>query len=599
MKLIPIFTVVCFLVVLPVLSSCTSNGDTVVEPKAYDSATLGRWYERYLRSEAEKLKIRGLGVALIDSLGQDSYFCLGDAGKGRKVDEGSVFDIGSTSKLLMPIAVMKLVDQGRMELDAPVARYVPEFTLKSPSGSSTAITIRSLLTHESGLPSDILEGWEPEAPGGRAGTTGKEYRQIVGLLNRTKATREPWMQNSYSNAAFSLLAVAVERASGQDYAEFVRREILLPWGMTDSGFAYDGLDPAGIAQGFSKRKEMPVPYIRDLPAGLFCSSARDMARFARGLLGDQAGAGKVLKPSSIMELWKVQNGGVSFDLDFKIGLTFWRHPIASLGLESTVWHGGDLPPFHAAFCLDPVQGIGVFVAVNSGSLDSAALEPLLVQGMRRQLMIRTGRDPERPMQEGDSPVVSASLEFRNELCGIYQMPSVGVCAVYQKGRDLVFKAPRASAIVVLHRDSTMSLKPLLLGIVPLDTESARHVQMRFVHLDGLPILCMRRVGDSDEDFASAHGEKLRPTTLTPAWRGRLGPWRQAGGKASFALAYNRDSGILSANGGTMALKPINDGEAVTEGYGRNSGEWIEAGQDAEGPWLRYSGMELRRTASAR
>src|SRR5208337_4594090 len=217
-------------------------------------------------------------------------------------------------KLLMPIAVMKLADQGRMELDAPVARYVPEFTLKSPSGSPAAITIRSLLTHESGLVSDIREGLRPDAPGGKAGTTGKEYRRIVGLLNRTKTTREPWTQNSYSNAAFSLLAVAVEGASGQDYAEFVRQEILLPWGMTDSGFAYDGLDPARMAQGFGKRGEIPVPYIRDLPAGLFCSSARDMARFARGLLGDQAGAGKVLKSSSVMELWKVQNGNVELDL---------------------------------------------------------------------------------------------------------------------------------------------------------------------------------------------------------------------------------------------------------------------------------------------
>ena len=418
MKLIPIFTVVCFLVVLPVLSSCTSNGDTVVEPKAYDRTTLDHWYERYLRSEAGRHDIRGMSVALIDIRGQDSYFCLGDGGKGRKVDEGSVFDIGSASKLLMPIAVMRLTEQGKMDLDAPVARYIPEFTLASPSGSSAAITIRSLLTHESGLVSDVLEDWEPEAPGGKAGTSGKEYRRIVGLLNRTKTTREPWTENSYSNAAFSLLAVAVERASGQEYAEFVRREILLPWGMTDSGFAYDGLDPAGIAQGFSKRKEMPVPYIRDLPAGLFCSSARDMARFARGLLGDQAGAGKVLKPGGVQELWKVQNGNVRLDLDFRIGLTFWHHPIASLGLENAVWHGGDLPPFHAAFCLDPAQGIGVFVAVNSGSLYSATLEPLLVQGMRRQLMIRTGRDPERPMQEGDSPVVSASLEFGNGLCGM-------------------------------------------------------------------------------------------------------------------------------------------------------------------------------------
>jgi len=594
MNSIPSLKIAFFLMVILIAGSCADIDKTIVAPKAYDPTTLDRWYDAFLKREADKHGIQGLSIALIDIRGQDSCFCFGDAGKGRKIDESSVFDIGSISKLLMPIAVLKLVEQGKMDLDAPVARYIPEFTLTTPSGSSTAITIRSLLTHESGLVSDILAGEKPAAPGGKTEMTGKEYRQIVGLLNRTRTTREPWTQSSYSNVGFSLLAVAVERASGQDYAEFVRQEILLPWGMTDSGFAYDGLDPGNIVQGFLKRKEISVPYIRDLPAGLLCSSARDMARFARGLLGDQAGAGKVLKPNSVLELWKVQNENVRLDLDFRIGLTFWRHPIASLGVENVVWHGGDLPPFHAAFCLDPSQGIGVFVAINSGSLNSATLEPLIVQGMRRQLMIRTGHDPERPYQATTSPIISAGPEFRNELCGVYQLPIDGIFKIRQRGTELFFETRRTTAKVIVHQDSTMSLQPLLFGVLPIDTGSAKRIQLRGIHIDGKPILCIQRLGGSDRDFASVAAEKLEPRSLSPAWQNRLGPWRQSCGKTSFALAYDRRNGILSAIGGTMAIRPINDYEAVTEGYGRNSGEWIIAGQDAEGPWLRYSGMELRR-----
>jgi len=585
--------------VVLIAGSCTNIGKTITAPRAYDPITLNRWYNMFLEREVDKHNIHGLSVALIDIRGQDSYFCFGDAGKGRKVDENSVFDIGSTSKLLMPIAVMKLVEQGKMDLDAPVARYIPEFTLRSPSGSSTAITIRSLLTHESGLVSDILEGLQPEAPGGKAGTTGKEYRQIVGLLNLTRTTREPWTQNSYSNVAFSLLAVTVERASGQDYSEFVRWEILLPWGMTDSGFAYDGLDPGSIAQGFLKRKEMPVPYIRDLPAGLFCSSARDMARFARGLLGDQAGAGKVLKPNSVLELWKVQNKNVRLDLDFRIGLTFWRHPITSLGLENVVWHGGDLPPFHAAFCLDPSQGLGVFVAINSESLDSATLEPLIVQGMRLQLMSRTARDPEQPYQATCLPAISVGPEFRNELCGVYQLPTKGIFKIYQRGKELFLETRQTTAQVIFHQDSTMSLKQLAFGILPIDIGNAwgKEVRLQLIPIDDVPVLCIQRIEGPYQDFASVAAKKLEPTSLSPAWQNRLGLWRQSSGKAAFALAYDRSNGILSAEGGTIAIKPVNDCEAVTEGYGRNSGEWIIAGQDAEGPWLHYSGMKLRRSAS--
>ena len=164
------------------LASCASTGGAITHPAAYDRAALDQWYSGLLDTEAKNSniiqgKIQGLSVALVDSQGQDSFFALGKAGKGRKVDEDSVFNVGSVSKLFVSVAVMRLVEQGKMELDAPVNRYIPEFTLTTPSGSSTAITIRSLLTHESGLVSDIMEGWYLEAPGGKAGTTGKDYRR--------------------------------------------------------------------------------------------------------------------------------------------------------------------------------------------------------------------------------------------------------------------------------------------------------------------------------------------------------------------------------------------------------------------------------------
>ena len=576
-----------------ILHSCASTGGIAVKPTAYDRATLDNWYSGLIKSEANKFttqgRIQGLCVALVDCHGQDSFFPFGKAGNDRKVDEDSVFNIGSISKLLVPIAVMKLVEQGKMDLDAPVARYIPEFTLTSPSGSSTAITIRSLLTHESGLVSDIQEGWYLEAPGGKAGTTGKEYRQIVAQLNTTKTTREPWTEHSYSNAGFSLLGVVVERASGQDYAEFIKKEILQPWGMTESGFAYDGLDPKTIVQGFIEGKGKLVPYIRDLPAGLFCSSARDMARFIRGLLGDQAGAGKVLRPGSVAELWKVQNGDVKLDLGFRIGLTFMQRPIGSLGLDNIEWHDGNLPPFMAEICIDPVQGIGGFVVANSGAGD---LDSLLIQGMRHQLMLRAQQDPERSTRIIPSPVISMSPEFRKEMCGVYQLPTGGIFRFYQRGDDLIFDSSRAVDKLIAHQDSTFSLQSLLFEMIP--TKEIKDLQLRLVRLDGVPVLSIQQ-----KDFNLGGIKKLEPTILSPAWQKRLGPWQQEGeipkslgGNASYVLSYDYTTEILSVDG-TQAIKPINDTQAITDGYGRNTGESIEAGQDAKGPWLRYSGMELR------
>jgi CubicO group peptidase (beta-lactamase class C family) len=432
MKSISSLSIAGVLAAMLALSSCASARGAIAHPATYDRAALDQWYGGLLDAEAKE--IQGLSVALVDSQGQDSFFSLGKAGKGRKVNEDSVFNIGSISKLFVSIAVMKLVEQGKMELDAPVNRYIPEFMLRSPSGSSTAITIRSLLTHESGLVSDIMEGWYLEASGGKTGMTGKDYRRIVEQLNSTKTTREPWTEHSYSNAGFSLLGVAVERASGRDYAEFVGKEILEPWGMTESGFAYDGLDPKNIVQGFErgffKNREKPVPYIRDLPAGLFCSSARDMAKFIRGLLGDRAGEGKVLQPGSVAELWRVQNGNVKLDQGIKVGLAFMRRPIASLGLENIEWHDGELPPFHALLFIDPECCIGGFAVANSEAGD---LDSLLIQGMRRQIMQRTQRDPQSVPGAASSPVVSMNPKLKKEMCGVYQLPGMGITRIYQRG----------------------------------------------------------------------------------------------------------------------------------------------------------------------
>jgi hypothetical protein len=359
--------------------------------------------------------------------------------------------------------------------------------------------------------------------------------------------------------------------------------------MTESGFAYDGLDPKTIVQGFVKGKEKPVPYIRDLPAGLFCSSARDMARFIRGLLGDQAGAGKVLQPGSVAELWKVQNTDVKLDLGFRMGLAFMQRPIGSLGLEGIEWHDGELPPFNAEFCLDPVQGIGAFVVANSGAGD---LNALLIQGMRHQLMLRTQQDPESRTQQIPSPVIRISPELQREMCGVYQFPS-GIEKIYQRGGDLLIESPRAVSKLIAHQDSTFSLQSLLFELIP--TKENKDIQLRLVRLDGVSGLSI-----TQGDF-NVFGviKKLEPKILSPAWEKRLGPWQQEGeipkslgGNVSYVLSYDYTTEILSVDG-VRAIKPISDTEAITDGYGRNTGELIEAGQDAKGPWLRYSGMELR------
>jgi hypothetical protein len=133
---------------------------------------------------------------------------------------------------------------------------------------------------------------------------------------------------------------------------------------------------------------------------------------------------------------------------------------------------------------------------------------------------------------------------------------------------------------------------LLFELIP--TKDIKDIKLRLVDIDGKSVLHFQY-----RDYVLDAGKRLEPTVLSPAWRKRLGPWMQVGsipkslgGNESFVLSYDYTTKILSADS-ALAIKPISDDEAIIDGYGRNTGEFIEAGQDAKGPWLRYSGMELR------
>ena len=146
------------------------------------------------------------------------------------------FVIGSTSKSFTALAVMQLVDDGLVDLDAPVRRYVPELRLVQP-GAADSITVRQVLQQTSGL---------PEAAGGPILKSAKDGTALdaVRELSGTRLSDPPGTAWHYSNANYVLAGLVVERASGTGYAEHVRRRIFTPLGMTDSSTAC--LTPAAV-----------------------------------------------------------------------------------------------------------------------------------------------------------------------------------------------------------------------------------------------------------------------------------------------------------------------------------------------------------------
>jgi CubicO group peptidase (beta-lactamase class C family) len=156
---------------------------------------------------------------------------------------------------------MQLVEAGKVELDAPLTRYITWFRMKDPRASS--ITVRQLLTHVSGMPDVTDYDWEhPQYDAGAL------ERYIRGLADSSlsAAPGEKW---DYSNIGFEVLAELIAVVSGQDFETYVREHILVPTGMTHSTMLMTDIDSTKLAWGHSRsdsgvvsQDQQPIPYNR-------------------------------------------------------------------------------------------------------------------------------------------------------------------------------------------------------------------------------------------------------------------------------------------------------------------------------------------------
>lgn len=322
--------------------------------------------ERVLAAQLDESGVSGGAVALVSGKGVEARG-VGDAGGNIEVTADTPFVIGSTSKSFTALAVMQLVDAGRVDLEDPVRDYVPE--LKLAHGQPVdAITVRDLLQQTSGL--DDLSG----GPLLASAADGTPLAAIAELRDAELASApgETWL---YANVNYVLAGLVVERASGQTYADYVQREIFTPLGMTHSSAS---TDPAGgdvLADGHRFWFGVPVatePTRRDatLAAGYLVSTAADLGRYlsmylADGLAPDGTrivsadGIRTLLTPGTEAHLGPWADGQ---DSRYAMGW-FAGGPWG----EDAVFHPGNTPDTTTMLTLFPDRDMAVAIVVNAGN----------------------------------------------------------------------------------------------------------------------------------------------------------------------------------------------------------------------------------------
>jgi CubicO group peptidase (beta-lactamase class C family) len=317
----------------------------------------------------------GLVVGVVRDGALESFSChgLADVESATPVTEDTVFRIGSITKTFTAVAVMQLVEQGLVDLDAPANDYLRGFQLVPAKTSWLRATVRQLLTHTAGVPEwlhpsrMIKSGWFAEsfALDQNVPTLGRYYQGGLRLA------AEPGTIWAYTDHGFATLGQIVEDVSGQPLHRRLRECIFEPLGMVDTDLLRSQRLMSRLATGYRLRSDGATA-VTDRQgvtpaAGSIYSTPRDMVRYVTALLGGGSGEhGSILKPETVALMFQPH-----YRPDPRIpgmGLAFWR---ADLGGHTAVEHQGVVPGFNSQIFLAPEDGVGV-LAFTNGSRNASS-----------------------------------------------------------------------------------------------------------------------------------------------------------------------------------------------------------------------------------
>ncbi len=337
--------IACIFTFIGLCMYTNANAQVITDQKVIDD---------FLKKTVKAYNIPGLAVAIVNDKGIIYSFSYGESSPGIRITSNTPFMLGSTTKTFTALAIMRLVETGKVEIDSPVKKYLPKFKLASPEFENT-ITIRHLLNHTSGLS-------DAGMPYTSLGENSLEEEMI--LLQQCKSTTTPGKKYEYFNDNYRLLGLVIEKMSGMKYGEYLYSEIFKPLSMT-STFAgpigVKGLAPGhGELFGFPFRREQKYRP-GALPSGYVVSSASDIAHFLIAELRAGKGDTGVLNPETVKLTWQPpQNIKGGYAMGWMVFDTISKIPFLA--------HGGSLENYHSFFYLNPKLNTGFVFLMNQGGL---------------------------------------------------------------------------------------------------------------------------------------------------------------------------------------------------------------------------------------
>jgi CubicO group peptidase (beta-lactamase class C family) len=316
-----------------------------------------------------------LSVALMDGsrVVWREGFGYADKGAKAKSQTTTMYGIGSTSKMLATVAAMRLVDQGKLNLDVPIVQYLPQFKMASPEYRQ--ITTRMLLDHTSGFPGTTYRGV-------MTGTYDPEYAlETMASFKEQRLMHTPGTMAVYCNDGFTMIENIVAALSGKTFPRFVADEIFKPLGMTHTAYPLQPFADGSYAKIYVGSAALPQECYNVLASGGAYSTPTDMAVFGEMLVnGGAYGGVRILSQSSVAEMAKDQMAG-TFTPAITTGARFglgWdsvaENGLAAVNMSGLV-KGGDTDQYHCSLMIVPKAHLAVVVS-GVTPVDSTKAEAL-------------------------------------------------------------------------------------------------------------------------------------------------------------------------------------------------------------------------------
>jgi len=324
--------------------------------------------DAYIGEQMHRLNIPGASLAIIEG---DQVVHLRGFGRARPGGEApspqTPLFIGSLTKSFTALAIMQLVEAGKVELDAPVQRYLSWFRVADPQASAQ-MTVRHLLNQTSGFsqPAGII-------PLANFDDRPDAAERQARALSTYKLAHPPGSTWDYCNLNYNLLGLIIQAASGEHYADYIQEHIFDPLEMKHSYTSKPAAKGDGLAVGHMSCFAIPIPVpdltvpSGSLPSGQLISSAEDMAHYLSAHLnGGSSDNAQILSPEGIAEMHHPAVKASQMGIEFGAYGMGWMIEGTSQGRR--IFHKGTVPDFFAYMALLPEQKRGFVLLVNANHL---------------------------------------------------------------------------------------------------------------------------------------------------------------------------------------------------------------------------------------